>query len=59
MCSKCANTLGKMITIFLFDVKISDYPSISFEEDQQKAEKSLAIMSEESRKDTDEFFNSI
>jgi len=42
-----------------FDVKVSDYPSISFEEAQKKAQKSLNAMTETSGKPADTFFKEL
>ena len=42
-----------------FDVKVSDYPSISFEEAQNKVKKSLNEMTPESAKPADTFFNKL
>jgi len=42
-----------------FDVKVSDYPSISFEEAQNKVKKSLNEMTPESAKPVDTFFNEL
>ncbi|MCF6206312.1 MAG: type II toxin-antitoxin system RelB/DinJ family antitoxin [Sulfurovum sp.] len=42
-----------------FDVKVSDYPSISFEEAQAKVHKSLEAMTESSGKDAQSFFKEL
>ena len=42
-----------------FDVKVSDYPSISFEEAQGKVQKSLEAMTETSGKPADTFFKEL
>jgi len=42
-----------------FDIKISDYPPISFEETQQKVQKSLDSISETSGKPADAFFEEL
>ncbi len=42
-----------------FDVKVSDYPSISFEEAREKAQKSLDAMTETSGKPSDAFFQEL
>ena len=42
-----------------FDVKVSDYPSISFEEAQEKVQKSLASMTDTSGKPADTFFKEL
>ena len=42
-----------------FDVKVSDYPSISFEEAQEKVQKSLDIMTDTSGKPADAFFKEL
>ena len=43
----------------LFDVKVSDYPSITFEEAREKARKSLDAMTETSGKPSDAFFQEL
>jgi len=42
-----------------FDVKVSDYPSISFEEAQEKVQKSFDSMTETSGKPADVFFKEL
>jgi len=42
-----------------FDVKISDYPSICFEEVQSKVEKSIKNLSADSGKDANHFFQEL
>ena len=42
-----------------FDVKISDYPSLSFEEAQEKVRKSFDAMNDTSGKDADDFFKEL
>ena len=42
-----------------FDVKVSDYPSISFEEAQQKVRRSFDTMSKTSGKSADTFFEEL
>jgi len=42
-----------------FDVKVSDYPSISFEEAQEKVQGSLDAMTKNSGKEADAFFGEL
>ncbi len=42
-----------------FDVKISDYPSLSFEEAREKVRKSFDAMSDTSGRDADDFFREL
>jgi len=42
-----------------FDVKVSDYPSISFEEAKKKVKDSIDNISEESGVDSDVFFKKL